>query len=249
MIFVILFFIELILLFLISRRLSETLFVFVFIITGSSSFALSAVTIMFFPGTVIHELSHLFTAEILGVKTGKLNLVPETISNKKLKNGPMDVTTGSVAIAQSDPFRRALIGLSPLTSGVIILTVLAYFLPGWFQISLNDINHGEYLALPVIRFLLTTYLMFTIYNSMYASKADMKGLLPLAITFIIFIIAAYYAGLRFIPPKVISNSLVQIFTAMDKSLALMLAINLLLLLISILGIAMIGKIFKKRIVF
>ena len=72
-------FAELTALYFLSRWLTKKLYFFFLLVFKVRSVAISGVTLLLFPGTVIHELSHLFTAEILGVPTGKLNLVPEGV--------------------------------------------------------------------------------------------------------------------------------------------------------------------------
>ena len=70
---------ELVILYFLSRWLSERMFMFFLLLTRSRPAAISFLLVLEFPGTAIHELSHLFTAEILGVRTGKLSLEPESI--------------------------------------------------------------------------------------------------------------------------------------------------------------------------
>src|SRR5258706_13434406 len=113
---------ELIVLYFISQRLTQAVYNLTYLLFQARSIAVTVVTLVSFPGTVIHELSHLFTAEILGVHTGKLTLVPENIAEEEVK-------AGSVMIAHSDPFRRYAIGLAPIFSGLLAITTLSYFLP------------------------------------------------------------------------------------------------------------------------
>ena len=101
---------ELIGLYLLSQTLIQAVYDLTMLITRSRAAGVTVVSLLTFPGTVVHELSHLFTAEVLGVHTGKLTLVPENIQEA-------DVKAGSVMIAQSDPFRRYIIGLAPIFPG------------------------------------------------------------------------------------------------------------------------------------
>ena len=138
--------IELTFLYLLSRRVIGTLYRLLQMLTRSRPMAIWIVSIIFFPGTVVHELAHLFTAEILGVRTGKLTLVPESLEGN-------EINAGAVMIAATDPFRRTLIGLAPVYVGIIVLVATS---------SLT--------VLPILTF----YIMFAVSNSMFSSEEDMK---------------------------------------------------------------------------
>src|SRR3989337_2674203 len=90
---------ELIALYVLSQSLTQAVFELTVLVFRARSVGITIVTLLTFPGTVVHELSHLFTAEVLGVRTGKLTLVPENIREEEVK-------AGSVMIADTDPFRR-----------------------------------------------------------------------------------------------------------------------------------------------
>lgn len=176
---------ELILLYILSRRLIQGIYRLLYIIIRSRTASIWIVTIIFFPGTVVHELAHLFVAEILGVHTGKLTLVPEGIEGPpfaKASGGETEIKAGGVMISETDPFRRTLIGLAPVYVGIAVLATLAYFLQQFNSITLLTIG--------------IFYIMFAVSNSMFSSKEDMKGVIPFAITVALFTGAAYIAGIR-----------------------------------------------------
>lgn len=210
---------ELILLYLLSRRVIQTLYWLLQKITRSRPIAIWIVSIIFFPGTVVHELSHLFTAEILGVHTGKLTLVPEGMEGPpfaKASWGETEIKAGGVMIAETDPFRRTLIGLAPVYVGIIVLTALSYFL-------LQNINSITVITLIIF------YGMFAVSNSMFSSKEDMKGVIPFTITVLLFAAAGYFAGLRIgLTGELLTKTLLVIETLV-RSLGIVLAVNLLVL--------------------
>ncbi len=181
---------ELIILWLLSRRLSQNLFISIFLLTKSRPFAISVLSLIFFPGTVIHELAHLFTAEILGVRTSGLTLVPESIEQK-------DVRTGSVSIAQSDPIRRALIGIAPIFAGLGLLGVLSYFLPGILeQVQLDIANNILFTSYSVYTLIVMVYALFAVSNTMFSSPEDMEGFWPVVGVITLLATAMYIAGIR-----------------------------------------------------
>lgn len=199
---------ELCLLSLLSRKLTQGLYTLFFRISGSKTISMTILIILLFPGTVVHELAHLFVAEILRVRTGKLTLVPESLEEAEIR-------TGSVAIAQTDPFRRTLIGLAPVYIGVIALATLSYFLS-------QPSNHPAIIAIYI-------YLLFAVSNSMFSSKEDMKGVIPFTVTVGIFIAAGYVAGFRLgLTGELLIKTLLVIET-LTRSLGIVLAVNVLVL--------------------
>ncbi len=231
---------ELILLYVLSRRLTQAVYDITYLLFRARSVAIMVVTLLSFPGTVIHELSHLFTAEILGVHTGKLTLVPENIAEEEIK-------AGSVMIAQSDPFRRYAIGLAPIFTGLIGITALSYFLPSlWNNVTQSGIpilsNPNSYLLL------LIAYLLFAVSNSMFSSPEDLKGFVPFGITVAIMIAAAYIAGIRIGLQGVALEFATKILDALVKSLGVVLAFNIIGLLTMKVLIVLTEKTTKRRII-
>ncbi len=236
-----LFLAEFIVLLLLSRALTQSMYALFLLIFRFKPIALSLSTVLLFPGTVIHELSHLFVAEILGVRTGRLTLVPEPIQ------GEEEIRTGSVMVAHTDPFRRYAIGLAPVFVGLLVLTAIAYWLPTFTQ---SVFQSGAPLASnPNTYYLLGLgYLLFAISNSMFSSPEDLKGFIPFAITLALLIGAAYLAGLRLALTGWGLDIILRILDTLVKSLGVVLAVNALLLLVIHVLIVLIGKIFHRKVV-
>ena len=110
--------------------------------------------ILYFPGTVLHELSHFLAAKLLGVPTGRISLIP-----KANENG---MEFGHVEIAKTDFVRRFLIGIAPFVSGTAVLATLVY---------INIYVH----ALPVWVYAAFAYIAVTVLNTMTLSKSDLQG--------------------------------------------------------------------------
>ncbi|MCX6794337.1 MAG: hypothetical protein NTY06_04525 [Candidatus Gottesmanbacteria bacterium] len=217
MILFLLLFTELFILFFLSRRLTQGTYDLCILLFRARSVAITIITILNFPGTVIHELSHLFTAEVLGVRTGKLTLVPESIQKDPSTSLGTEIKAGSVMIAATDPFRRYLIGLAPIVTGLVAITAISYtlfqYVPNWGSWEVWGYWGGGYLLL-------------VISNAMFSSAEDLKGFLPFIITLGIMIAAAYVAGFRVgITGPALSVS-TQILDALTKSLGGVLALNI-----------------------
>ncbi len=204
---------ELILLSFIARQFTQTGFILLLRLFRSRSVAITIITILLFPGTVIHELSHLFTAEIFGIHTGKLTLAPESIEGE-------DIQSGSVSIAQTDPFRRTLIGVSPTTNGTIAVTALSWWL-------VNVIHYERYILINTnISIIIIFYLILAISNTMFTSKEDTKGVIPVFLTILIIIAGLYMTGIRIGLPPGMTQGIQTIIQSLFQNLGIALCMNL-----------------------
>src|SRR3990167_10497015 len=102
---------ETILLALLTRHSSSYFLRFFHSISGSEKAAVILFSILFFPGTLLHELAHWFAAKLLFVHTSGMEFLPQ-IEGDSIK-------LGSVSIAKTDPIRRLLIGVTPVLVGLM----------------------------------------------------------------------------------------------------------------------------------
>ena len=169
-------FLEIIFLFYLSRTISQTL----------SFLPIHVLSLLFFPGVVVHELSHLLVASIMFVRVDVIEFRPK-VTKKKLK-------LGSVGIAKTDPVRRAIIGFSPVGVGVLLILGIVYF----FWSNLGFFRESPlYISIPMT--LCIIYILFVISNTMFSSGKDMEGTLELLMVFLVIFGAFYFAGFR-LPP-------------------------------------------------
>jgi hypothetical protein len=214
---------EMILMFFLSHWLNKTIFLLFYRLSRSQHVAYSITALLLFPGTIVHELSHLFVAEILGVRTGKLTLIPEYIEDKRIQ-------AGSVEVSATDPFRRTIIGLAPLIIGVITITLLSSYVSQLFPHALDTAQSADRLQHPIIyTFTLCIYLLFAVSNNMFPSKADMHGVFAVLLFLILVIGAAYTAGARFIIGGTALAFVVSILSSLTTNLAVVIILNVILL--------------------
>lgn len=192
MIYFTLFFIELVILFLLSRDISRVLFIFFYKISKNKTFAISALAFIFFPGTLIHELSHALFAVLLRVHVGTMEFNPKVEGDS--------VKLGSVQIAQTDPIRRFLIGAAPFFLGtVILLSILLYATQNhYFDNTILSVVIG--------------YIVFEIGNTMFSSRKDMEGALELFGSIIFLLLVFYLLGIRlpaFNPNSILSQPVIS----------------------------------------
>lgn len=164
------FFLELASLFLLSKFLTKSLLRLFFRITKNNKIAIGLMVVLFFPGTVIHELAHLLCAGLLFVRTGSMELMP-----KIMEDG---VRLGSVEIAKTDPFRRAIIGVAPVLLGLVMVFGILFYLQAFAVKNLS-------------LYLFSFYVIFAVGNTLFSSKKDLEGTIELLVTGLILAVAIF----------------------------------------------------------
>lgn len=173
MIYFLIFASELILLFIISKKLINALARIIYKLTKSHKVVVHTLAILFLPGTIIHELGHLLFAGVMLVPVGELSVMPE-IEETGAK-------LGSVQIGQTDPLRRMVIGVAPILLGMIL--IFSIFLLVKIGIS------------PWWQVFLALYFIFQIANTMFSSRKDLEGaigFLAIVTVAIIILIVLYF---------------------------------------------------------
>lgn len=132
--------------------------------------------VLFLPGTFLHELSHWLAAKLLFVRVGKFSLKPE----KREK----EVVLGSVAIEQTNIVKRLLIGAAPVIFGLMLILSVVYL------VVAHELAVG-WKAVAVLG-----YLVFVIGNTMFSSRKDMEGAWKVVLFIAVLVVAAYFLGLK-----------------------------------------------------
>lgn len=172
------FFASILLLFFFSRHVTRKLSQLFSRITHSQTATVNIMAFLFFPGTIIHELSHFFMAALLFVHVGDIDLWPKINPDEK------SVKLGSVKIAETDIFRRFLIGAAPFIFGISLLLGLLFY-----GVSVDLFSKTWFVVLML-------YVAFEIGNTMFSSKKDMGGALELFGIILFFVIVLYFLGIR-----------------------------------------------------
>lgn len=168
---VIILLIEIVALFFLSRVLTSELSYSFLRLFGSEKISVWLLSLIFLPGTIVHELSHAIAAQMLFVHIGSIDLVPKLYGDK--------LKLGSVEVGKSDVFRDFFIGIAPFFSGCILLILI-----------LNYAFINNFLGLN-FQSVLFIYLIFTISNTMYSSKKDLEGAVEFFVLILIPIIFLY----------------------------------------------------------
>lgn len=215
MIFTGTFFAELLLLFILSKAVTNKISLLFHKLTKSTNLTITLMAILFFPGTVLHELAHFLMAGLLFVPVGDIEFIPK-LEEKGVK-------LGSVAIAETDIFRRFLIGAAPFIFGVSLLLGILFYAAS------NNLFENQIF----IFFML--YFAFEIGNTMFSSKKDMEGALELFGVILFFTLVFYFLGVRipaFKPELFFNNPMVvQIFKQGSLFLLVPLGVDIAVLLL------------------
>lgn len=170
-----LFFGSLIVLYLLSHVLTKLLSQILYFHTRSQHFTIYFTAFVFFPGVVIHELSHAFAAIVTGVRVSHMEFLPKIIDGR--------LKLGSVSLSQTDPFRRTWIGVAPVLGGCAAILGAMFLYREFFL--------GSYIAL-----FLTGLFVYQVSNTMFSSRKDIEGT---GIFFVFFIVTLFVLWIVGVP--------------------------------------------------
>lgn len=178
-----------------QRRLHREIQGIILLFTHRVDITMLLFSVIFLPGVLIHELSHYVTARLLGVRTGKLSIIPRTLNDGKIQ-------LGYVETVKSDVLRDALIGIAPFISGSIFITLAGLYRLRIGSLGIENSGFDFYSMVENIRiiydspdFWLWFYLTFTVSSTMMPSSSDRRAWFPLAILLFIFIGFIFLIGI------------------------------------------------------
>ncbi len=149
---------------------------------GSRKFLIIFWSLIFLPGTVIHELSHFFLAILVGARTGKIEIFPQFLEEDNDSGG---VALGSVQTQRLNIFQGVLVGLAPFYVGLGLLV--------WLASSISN----SYFAESYYLLFAQAYLFFTISNSFFPSRSDLAHVLPATIILSLTVLFLWLIGFQF----------------------------------------------------
>lgn len=142
--------------------------------TKSEKASIWLFSLLFFPGTLVHEIAHWLMAKILFVRTSSMEFVPQMQGDV--------IKMGSVSIAKTDPVRRLLIGVAPVLVGLSIVIAGIWVLQGYTS------------QLVWWEWILAGYLVFVVASTMFSSRKDLEGNISVFITIIAMGVIFYLLG-------------------------------------------------------
>ncbi|MBI2051825.1 M50 family metallopeptidase [Candidatus Roizmanbacteria bacterium] len=165
----ILFFIQLIALYFVSRVTIQELFHFFQRFIKSERVLFVLMSVLFFPGTLFHEAAHLFVALLLLLKVREIKIFPELEDGK--------IKLGKVTYEKRDFVRGIVVGIAPILSALFLFWFFAYFKIFPQESLLANLFLG--------------YIVFTVSSTMFSSRQDLVDVIYV-IPFAIFLIGVFY---------------------------------------------------------
>jgi len=220
MTYLVLFVLEVILIYLTSKKVVRLLAGILINIFKNRQVSTYIFSLLYLPGTLFHELSHYITAKILRVPVGGFTIKPQ-IEGRSIK-------LGSVSVGKSDLIRYTLVGVAPFFTGTALVVLM------FANASVNQIFEYNFLTR-----LLSFYIVFEIANTMFLSKSDIRGLVR--ITFVIVLIIFFLILLfkiditDIVSSLLVNNNIVKIYKLLSYYLIIPVAINM--------AIMLMGKVF------
>lgn len=151
------------------------------ILTRRADLTIALFSLIFFPGVLLHELSHWVAAKLMGVRTGRISLFPRPSGKGRLQ-------MGYVETAQTDWLRDALIGAAPLITGGLFVAYAGILRLGvgqpWMQLAPASFSSAVQAILSTYAqpdFWLWFYLIFAVSSMMFPSASDRRTWLPIVL--------------------------------------------------------------------
>ncbi len=149
-------------LFFISRLTTNELFHFLRMFFKKDSTVFGLVSLVFFPGTVLHEFSHFLMAMVLMLPVHKIQILPEFEKNY--------IKLGKVLYEKKDFIRGLIVGIAPLFGALFFFWFLSAFRLFPSQNVFLTLGLG--------------YIIFAVSSTMFSSKQDMVDIIYIVPVFI-----------------------------------------------------------------
>ena len=171
---VLLLFILIAVIYLISKHTVDVLYIVLKRTFKRDGIVFTLLSLVFFPGTLLHELSHAFMARLLLLKVLEIKLIPEW-KHKSIK-------LGMVTYARRDRLSSVIVGIAPIIGGICLLVWIA---------SLHIFPNDDWRLTLVLG-----YIIVVISSTMFSSKQDLVDalyalpLLGLIVAFLYLVFAS-----------------------------------------------------------
>ncbi|MFM8320472.1 MAG: hypothetical protein ACKOC5_06110 [Chloroflexota bacterium] len=164
------------------------------LLTRRMDLAIILFSLLFFPGVLLHEVSHFLAARLLRVRTGRFSVFPQPLPGGRLQ-------LGYVETAAADPLRDTLIGAAPLISGGLFVGYSGLYglglLSAWNTLQAGGssaLTGGLTGMLAQPDFWLWFYLTLVVSSTMMPSASDRRGWLPVGLVLGALLAVSLFAG-------------------------------------------------------
>lgn len=170
----IVFLLLIVIIYIITQLIIKELFLLLRKFFKSDFLTFALISLLFLPGTIIHESAHFLTALFLILPVKSMTIFPRWDEN--------EIKLGEVLFIKKDFLRAILVGIAPIFFGIGILFSLFYF----------HIFPANNLGLNI----LYSYLIFSISANMFSSKQDLKDLLWITPVIIVVVMLFYVFDIK-----------------------------------------------------
>lgn len=178
----IVFIIQIVLLYFITKKTINNLFYVFHALFKSEKIVFSFIAFLFFPGTIIHELSHFFMAMILFLRVRDIHIFPQWEGNY--------IKLGYVLYEKKDVFRSIIVGIAPVIVGLLFF---------WWMSALQPFENTNWFFRAFL-----VYVIFIISSTMFSSKQDLVDIVYIIPLFLI--IGIIFFVFKFNPLMYILNN-------------------------------------------
>lgn len=215
------------------------------LLSGSPRLASSAYDMLVLPGVVLHELSHVIVALLLGIRVLRVNLF------QLRQQG--DARQGEVVVAKADPLRMSLVGAAPLLGGMCALLLLVRWLyppaVGLDRTTLDELGTLLRLEGGGLGATIGLYLLVAVANTMFPSAADRQAWWVVGLVLVLALGLLLALGIRpELPPRWLDPLNLQaerLTTALLQVVLIDVAVLVVVLVLELL----IGRIRGRRVVY
>jgi hypothetical protein len=218
--------VTLIVLVVISRWIAHQVQILGLRLTRDHQIAVMTYYLLLLPGILLHELSHLVMARLLGLKVGKFTLWPRRTRGA--------VELGSVTITSGGVIRDSLVGLAPFLGGTVVLLLVGYAVFDVAELGRAWAIGGGRSVLAALDGIwlvpdvwLWAYVIFVVSNAMVPSPADRQPWLVAGLYTVGALILGYLLGGLPSIPESVSTQVAGVLQVLTLAFIFTLAIDLL----------------------
>ena len=158
--------------------------------SGNTAAALYLHFALLLPGTLLHEVSHWLAANLLGVRTGRMQIGPQPTATGAVRFGALEYV-------RPDPLRESLIGVAPLLSGAGVVLMVASWrlhLAPRAIVDLPSALDAARRAAAAQDAWVWVYLIVAVANAMLPSPADRRGWPPVLLCLGVLLVVLLLTG-------------------------------------------------------
>ena len=176
MIHIPLFFLLAVLLYFVSRKTIHSCFFFFSRFLKHPQAAFRMMALLYFPGTLIHEMSHMVMAMMLNLKVRDISLIPK-VRGSTLK-------LGTVWYEKKDVVRGLMVGIAPFFAAMFVF----WFIDTWRLLYMNMMIGA-----------LVSYIVFAVSSTMFSSKQDLVDLVYVIPIVLVLVALGYIFRANVVP--------------------------------------------------